>query len=97
MLKRKNVKGKVKVTFVLPEDHPHAANTSVVGDFNGWDPEANPLRRRSNQTYSTSVTLDKDGCYRFRYRAAGDIWFNEPDADRHEHNEYGSQDDLLLT
>ena len=33
----------IKVSFVLPQD-AIPGNTSVVGDFNGWDPFANPLR-----------------------------------------------------
>ena len=46
----------VKVTFALPivdADLP----TSVVGDFNGWDPLAHPLKKRSNGTRSVTVEV----------------------------------------
>jgi hypothetical protein len=32
----------IKVSFVLPQD-AIPGKASVVGDFNGWDPFANPL------------------------------------------------------
>src|SRR5262249_28600452 len=45
--------GTVRVTFALPRDTPGGA-VSVVGDFNGWDPFAHPLRRRTNGTRSAA-------------------------------------------
>ena len=39
--------GNVKVTFVLPVDLT-ARGCSAVGDFNGWQPGAHQMRRRSN-------------------------------------------------
>ena len=44
MIKQAPVKGRnaIKVSFVLPQD-AIPGKTSVVGDFNGWDPFANPL------------------------------------------------------
>ena len=39
--------GTVRVTFTLPAREPAGA-VSVVGNFNGWDPFAHPLRKRSN-------------------------------------------------
>jgi hypothetical protein len=45
VIKQAPVKGRnaVKVSFVLPQD-AIPGKTSVVGDFNGWDPLAHPLR-----------------------------------------------------
>ena len=48
--------GMVRVTFTLPVWEPAAA-VSVVGDFNGWNPFAHPLRVRANRTRSASVTV----------------------------------------
>ena len=96
MLKRKGFrdKDKIKVTFVLPDGSPKA---SVVGDFNDWDPEANPLIRRSNHTYSTSVELDEGGRYEFRYRLENGEWWNEDDADEQMSNEFGDMNSVILT
>jgi 1,4-alpha-glucan branching enzyme len=68
--------GTVRVTFALPAEEPAAA-VSVVGDFNDWDPFAHPLRVRSNQTRSASVTVPAGSTLRFRYLAEGGCWFDD--------------------
>lgn len=72
--------GGVRVTFVLPADQPAGA-VSVVGDFNGWDPFAHPLRRRANGTRSTAVTVPAGTTLRFRYLAEGGLWFDDEAAE----------------
>jgi len=91
MLKKKKLSGKneVKVTFVLPADHPHK-DASVVGEFNDWDPSANKLIKRNNNTYSTAVILEKGKSYAFRYYAPDGSWFNDEAADDYIQNEHGS-------
>ena len=71
--------GTVRVTFALPHDAPSGA-VSAVGDFNGWDPFAHPLRRRANGTRSASVTVKKGRTLHFRYLAEGGIWFDDVSA-----------------
>ncbi len=74
----------VRVTFALPADSPQA-NAVVVGEFNHWDKTASPLKKRSNGTYSVTLTLEKGQKYAFRYyNAANNIWFNDPEADAYE-------------
>lgn len=85
----------VKVTFVVPVadcDRP----VSVVGDFNQWDPLANPLRKRSNGTRSASVELSVGASYRFKYLAEDGAWFCDEQADDHVANEYASVDSILI-
>ena len=69
-------RGLIRVTFVLPADEPAGA-VSVVGDFNGWDPFAHPLRRRSNGTRSAVVRLPAGSRSRFRYLAEDGHWFDD--------------------
>ena len=71
--------GSVRVTFVLPAAEPAGA-VSVVGDFNGWDPYAHPLRKRSNGVRSAVVTMPAGTTLRFRYLAEGGIWFDDESA-----------------
>jgi 1,4-alpha-glucan branching enzyme len=94
MLRRRNVKGgdQVKISFALPEEHPHAAHAYVAGTFNDWDPQADRLIRRNNQTYSAVVTLDKEERYAYRYVSGDGEWFNVGDAD-----EYEDENGILLT
>jgi 1,4-alpha-glucan branching enzyme len=68
----------VKVTFALPAEE-WAAGASVVGDFNEWVPGRHEMRRRSNGTRSTSVTLATGSRVRFRYLGMNGHWFNDPD------------------
>ena len=71
--------GQVRVTFVLPATEPAGA-VSVVGDFNGWDPYAHPLRKRSNGVRSAVVIMPAGTTLRFRYLAEGGIWFDDETA-----------------
>ncbi len=68
--------GTVRVTFTLPAGEPAGA-VSVVGDFNGWDPFAHPLRPRANRTRSVSVTVPTGSTLRFRYLGEGGMWFDD--------------------
>ncbi len=81
VLKRqKTKKGTVKVTFALPlEETPEAV--SVTGDFNGWDPHANPLIKRNNGTRSAAVEVPQGQVVQFKYLADGGHWFNDAETD----------------
>jgi 1,4-alpha-glucan branching enzyme len=80
-----------KITFVLPLD---TGPVSVVGDFNGWDPSADPLKKRSNGTRSVTVDVGS-GRHRFRYLAEGGAFFDDPDADGLEANGYGGTHSVI--
>ncbi len=68
--------GTVRLTFVLPAGEP-AGPVSVVGDFNGWDPLAHPLRPRANGTRSVAITVPAGTTVHFRYLADGGMWFDD--------------------
>ncbi|GGI07161.1 isoamylase early set domain-containing protein [Egicoccus halophilus] len=85
--------GTVKITFSLPADTPP---TSVVGDFNGWDPYATPMRKRSNGTRSAVVEVPAGTRLQFRYLVDGGEWHNDPDAE-HVDGHYVDAPDGLLT
>ncbi|MCB0991688.1 MAG: isoamylase early set domain-containing protein [Acidimicrobiales bacterium] len=65
------------VTFSLDENRP----VSVVGDFNGWDPWATPLKKRSNGRKSAVVKVPAGTELRFRYLADGGEYYDDPDAE----------------
>ena len=97
MIKRsKDKDGGVKLTFTLSlHDTPNPV--SVLGDFNDWDPLANPLKKRSNGTRSTTVVVPSGGRFAFKYLSDGGTWFNDVDADEHSTNEYGEVNSLVIT
>jgi 1,4-alpha-glucan branching enzyme len=97
MLTRSNsrTRGVVKVTFALPAaafDQP----VSVLGDFNGWDPMANPLKKRRNGTLSTTVEVAPGQALRFKYLTGDGTWFCDPDTDSVVHDEYHTVDSVLV-
>jgi 1,4-alpha-glucan branching enzyme len=85
--------GEARVTFSIDSDDPRLP-ASVVGDFNDWDPEVHPLRRRSNGTASASVTLEPGYSYAFRYYNNDGYFDDEQVADRRP-NPFGTSDCLL--
>ncbi|PSQ88449.1 MAG: hypothetical protein BRD30_07085 [Bacteroidetes bacterium QH_2_63_10] len=99
MIKKVNKRSsdQVKVTFVLPEDHPYGDDLSVVGDFNDWTPGEHRFVRRSNQTYSTNVMLTEGDRYAFRYYSEEEGWINEEEADDYEPTEFGSTNCVVNT
>lgn len=96
MLKRRKISGSntVKVSFILPADDSRLP-ASVVGDFNEWKPEADPMVRRSNGTFSAVIALVGGATYRFRYRSHDGTWFNEETADGYDSNIHGTTDCLV--
>jgi 1,4-alpha-glucan branching enzyme len=96
MIKRSTAADGVKLTFTLSlDDTPNPV--SVLGDFNGWDVLAHPLKKRSNGTRSVSVTVPAGGRYEFKYLAEGGTWFNDVEADEQITNEYGQVNSVVLT
>ncbi|MBW3574482.1 MAG: isoamylase early set domain-containing protein [Actinobacteria bacterium] len=88
--------GKLKASFVLPlSETPEPV--SVLGDFNSWDPLAHPLKKRANGTRSATVELEPSARYAFKYLSGSGTWFNDPEADAHDVNEYGETNSVLTT
>jgi hypothetical protein len=71
-------KKKTTVQFVLPDD-VHDGPVSAVGTFNGWDPDAHRLVRRSNGTRSVSIKVAAGQELHFRYLGSGGLWFDDPE------------------
>ena len=86
--------GAVKVSFVLPVEMQAAG---VAGEFNGWDAQAAPFKKRTNGTRSAVVTLPEGTAFRFRYVGADGTWFNDETAPAYVENGFGSTDCVLTT
>ncbi len=83
-----------RVTFRVPSEEVQVG-AELLGDFNDWRVEANPLTRRKNGSYSTTLTLRTGQSYRFRYLIDGERWLNDEQADKLVANRFGSLDCLL--
>jgi 1,4-alpha-glucan branching enzyme len=85
-----------KVTFTLPKEAAaEAESVCVMGEFNNWSPDANPMTRRTNGDFSVSLDLEKGRSYRFRYLIDGWKYENDWKADRYESNPYGGEDSVI--
>lgn len=83
-----------RVTFELSSEL-NAQTAGLCGEFNQWDPEKNPMKRRKDGSFSTTISLKPGNSYRFRYILDGKRWENDWDADDYLPNEFGTQDSVV--
>jgi 1,4-alpha-glucan branching enzyme len=98
MLKKTSLAGgkKVKVTFELPANG--AETVSVAGDFNGWDKDANPMKKRKKDgVFATTINLPAGQKYQFRYWVDGKRWENDWAADDYVPNGFGEDNSVIST
>lgn len=84
------------VTFSLPSSI-WADRITLVGDFNGWDTRSHSFERTRAGTWLITIDLDLGRAYQFRYLQGDDQWINDPAADAHVHNTYGSDNFVVIT
>lgn len=83
-----------RVTFELPAE-TNAANAAICGEFNNWSTNENPLKKRKDGSFSTTLSLTPGNEYRFRYFIDGERWENDWEADDYRPNEFGTEDSIL--
>ncbi len=86
----------MKITFAVPDDGRPVA---VIGDFNDWQTDLHPLRKRSNGMRSVAVTVPAGTVLRFRYAVADADsmhYLDDPDADGLEPNGFGQTHAVLV-
>ena len=84
-----------RVTFSLPAE-VGAKSVALCGEFNEWDHEKHPLKRRKDGSFSTTISLQAGSSYRFRYWVDGERWENDWEADKYLPNEFGSEDSVVV-
>ena len=76
-----------KVTFRLPrEAASNATAVNLVGEFNSWDKNAQPMTRLKNGEFKVTIDLPVGREYCFRYlikKPGGTVWENDWAADRY--------------
>jgi 1,4-alpha-glucan branching enzyme len=87
--------GTVRVTFALPATI-WADTVHVVGDFNGWNERATPLRL-TETAWMTTLELEAGREYQYRYLLNGNEWHNDWHADRYVPNAYGGDNSVVIT
>jgi 1,4-alpha-glucan branching enzyme len=86
--------GKVRVTFSVPA-HLWADSIHLVGDFNGWDKRATPLRL-TEAGWKISIELEAGKSYQYRYLIDGREWHNDWQADAYATNQFGGDNSVVI-
>ena len=84
-IKKKFLKSKpiCKVTFRIPKSMANGATrANLVGEFNDWSVSAHPMKRLKNGEFTTTVALEKNREYQFRYLLEDRQWENDSEADK---------------
>ena len=89
-------KGVCKVTFRLPKvAAPGARNVSIVGDFNGWNIYANPMKKLKSGDFTITLELQSGKEYQFRYLIDDNRWENDWNADKYVKGPFGSDNSVI--
>jgi hypothetical protein len=84
--------GRTAVRFTL--EAPNAGRVFLVGDFNGWNPAAIPLRRSADGTWEVEVPLSP-GRYAYSFLVDGAL-ATDPDAPRALDDDFGSVNSVVM-
>jgi 1,4-alpha-glucan branching enzyme len=68
---------------------PAARVVTLAGDFNGWDPQARPLKRDAGGLWKGTVRL-APGTYQYKFVVNGERWEVDPVNPDQAPNEHGS-------
>ncbi len=90
---RQEDKGTVRVTLVLANEGLDGS-TSVVGDFNGWDPTVTTMST-TGQYRSASVVVADGERYAFRYLDHDAGWFYDKTAAPYEPDGFGGDNCIV--
>lgn len=72
---------------------PQARSVSVVGDFNGWNPSANPMKQMPDKAWQLTVSL-KHGHHRYAFLVDGQLTL-DPRAQGITRNDKGERVSLV--
>lgn len=87
---KKNKDG--SVSFAC-ETAPGALKVYLVGDFNGWDPEARRMVKGKDGSYRAKVELEP-GQYQYKFVVDGE-WCHDPSAEAQVTNQYGTLNSVV--
>ncbi len=79
------------------EEVANAEKVQLVGDFNGWNVnEAIDLKKFKNGTFKTTLDLDTEKEYQFKYLIDSEKWENDGEADKYVNNGVSAEDNFVI-
>ena len=85
-------KGRSQVTFVFRPEFP-CRHVSVVGSFNGWQPDDGRMIRQKDGSFRKRLQLPP-GEHRYKFLVDGQ-WMIDSNGQRQVVNEFGTLDSLV--
>ena len=98
-IRKQHLKNKpvCKATFRIPEEMGNSAKIAhIVGEFNNWTHFSTPMKKLKNGAFTTTLDLEPDREYQFRYLLDEKIWKNEQDADKSVVSPYGDSENPVI-
>ena len=83
-----------KVTFEYTNEN--AKNVNLIGDFNKWDINGIPMKKKKSGEFSIAVELEKGKEYQFKYLIDGNEWDNDMEADKFVMNEFQGENSVVI-
>ncbi len=74
---------------------PDARAVAVAGSFNGWRPEALPMRRGGDGVWSVTIPLPL-GEYHYQFVVDGARWVSDPTAHALEDDGFGGRNSVIV-
>lgn len=75
---------------------PEAADVSLVGDFNDWDPQATPLTlAEDGVTWNATLDLRDNRAYSYNFVIDGELVIPDPTADRTIPDSFGGEKSVI--
>jgi len=93
-MKKKTESNVLRVKFIQPNikfefSSPEAKEVSLVGNFNQWNSQANPMKKDKKGIWKVALALEP-GRYEYRFIADGN-WKNDPSCSCCVGNEFGGE------
>ena len=87
-----------KVTFSLTKEEAQADKVQLLGDFNDWNvEEAIELKKFKNGSFKTTLDLDVEKEYQFKYLMDGSKWENDDAADKYVNNGISAEENFVVS
>ena len=83
-----------RLLFVFHDDD--AADVSVAGDFNGWDPLVTPLKRNDSGLWTTDIIAPSAGRFEYKFIVNGQRWIEDPSNGMKAPDNYGGLNSILV-
>ncbi len=84
-------KPECKVTFKFDKiDGVEPEVVKVIGDFNNWDTEVEPMKPLKSGAFSQTINLLSGSNIQFRYLVNNSLWLNDEQADGFVDNGLGN-------